>query len=60
MGVSKNVCGRGLLGVTPVKSYIPRTERHSTFGVMLLCLGNVTIIWITINIYCMSIIVVQN
>ena len=26
-------------------SYIPQTEQHSLFGLMLLCLGNVTIIY---------------
>ena len=38
-------CGIGLLGVTSKKCYIPQTEQHSPFRVILLRLGNVTIIW---------------
>ena len=43
MGGGDNGCGIWLLGVT--SSYIPQTEQHSSFGLMLLRLGNVTIIY---------------
>ena len=29
-------------------SYIPQTEQHSPFGLMLLCLGNVTIMCVCV------------
>ena len=37
-------CGRGNIQQI---SYIPQTEQHSPFGLMLLCLENVTIVYIT-------------
>ena len=38
MGGGDNGCGSGLLGQI---SYIPQTEQHLLFGLMLLRLGNV-------------------
>ena len=32
-------------------SYIPQTEQHSPFGLMLLCLGNVTIMCMYVCLY---------
>ena len=38
-------CGSGLLGVTSNNiSYIPQMKQHPPFGLMLLCLGNITIL----------------
>ena len=30
-------------------SYIPQTEQHSPFGLMLLCLGNLTIMCVCVE-----------
>ena len=49
MGGGDNGCGIGLLGVTSNKSsYIPQTEQHSPFGLVLLHLGNVTIMCVCV------------
>ena len=42
MGGGDNGCGSGLLGVASNK--FPQTEQHSPFRLMLLRLGNVTIV----------------
>ena len=46
MGGGDNGCGSGFLGVT--SNNIPQMEQHSPFGLMLLHLGNVTIICIAL------------
>ena len=48
MGGGDYGCGSGLLGVTSKISYIPQTEQHSPFGLMLLRLGNVTIMCVRV------------
>ena len=47
MGGGDYGCGSGLLGVTSI-SYIHQTEQHSPFGLMLLRLGNVTIMCVCV------------
>ena len=48
MSGGDNGCGSELLRVTNIQlmSDIPQTEQHLPFGLLLLCLGNVTIICI--------------
>ena len=45
MGGGDDGCGSGLLGVTSnkLRSCILQTEQHSPLGLVVLCLGNVTI-----------------
>ena len=46
MGGGESGCGIGFLGVLNIHqiSYIPQTQQHSPFGLMLLRLRNVTIV----------------
>ena len=51
MGGGDNGCGSELLvarGNIPQISYIPQTEQHSPFRVMLLHIGNVTIMCVCV------------
>ena len=50
MGGGDNGCGIWLLGVTSNKLVIPQTEQHSPFGLMLLRLGNVTIVCVCVTV----------
>ena len=57
MGGGDNGCGILVTrGNIQQISYIPKTEQHSPFGLMLLRLGNVTIICMYVCVYiCMCV-----